>query len=225
MLCDPNPKGKVLRTREAVYAWRAGNLSKLGDARPPDSPARPVRPELKAPRDMPRRRKGRISGRRAFVHAIAHIEFNAIDLAWDMVARIDNHKPPRAFFDDWVGIAYDEAEHFVLLNHRLVDIDITYGDLPAHNGLWEANGDAVTAAILDKIGREEIHHVAAGVRWFEYLVAARGLYLVATFHDLVAKLFSGTITSPSMQRPGPPPVCQKPISNLTRVNEPQIVDL
>ena len=232
MLCDPDPKGKVHRTREAVSAWRAGDLSNLGDARPPDSPARPVRPELKAPRDMPRRRKGGIAGRRAFVHAIAHIEFNAIDLAWDMVARFENPELPRAFYDDWVGVAHDEAEHFALLSRHLVDMGITYGDLPAHNGLWEAtssthhdvlarlalvpmvleargldttptavarleaNGDAVTAAILEKIGREEMPHVAAGVRWFEHVATNRGLDPVATFHDLVAKLFAGSIKPP-----------------------------
>ena len=80
---------------------------------------------------MPRRRKGGIAGRRAFVHAIAHIEFNAIDLAWDMVARFENPELPRAFYDDWVGVAHDEAEHFDLLSRRLVDMGITYGDLPA----------------------------------------------------------------------------------------------
>ena len=189
MLCNPDPKGKVHRTREAVSAWRAGDLSNLGAARLPDSPARSVRPELKAPRDMSRRRKSGIAERRAFVHAIARIKLSAINLAWNMVARFENPELPRAFYDDWVGIAQDEAEHFALLSRQLIDMGITYGDLPAHNGLWEAtsskhhdvlarlamvpmvlvargldttptavarleaNGDAVTAAILEKISR------------------------------------------------------------------------
>ena len=181
---------------------------------------------------MPRRRKGGMAGRRAFVHAIAHIELNAIDLAWDMVARFDIPELPRAFYDDWVRVAQDEAEHFALLSHRLVDMDTNYGDLPAHNGLWEAaintrhdvlarlalvpmvleargldttptavaqlkaNGDAETAAILEKIGREEIPHVAAGVRWFEHIAADRDMDPVAAFHHLAATLFAGSIKPP-----------------------------
>ena len=232
MLRDPDPQGKVYRTRENVHAWQTGKLSILGHLRPPDRPARPARPKLKAPRDMPRRRKGGIAGRRALVHAIAHIELNAIDLAWDMVARFDNPKLPRAFYDDWVRVAQDEAEHFALLSQRLIEMDVSYGDLPAHNGLWEAanntrhdllarlalvpmileargldsapvaaahlkaNGDADTAAILEKIGQEEIPHVAAGVRWFEYVAADRGLDPVTTFHELAATLFTGSIKPP-----------------------------
>ncbi len=74
----------------------------------------------------------------AFIHAIAHIELNAIDLAWDIIARFTNEALPKLFYDDWVQVALDEAEHFNLLSERLSELGGAYGDLPAHNGLWEA---------------------------------------------------------------------------------------
>jgi uncharacterized ferritin-like protein (DUF455 family) len=74
----------------------------------------------------------------AFVHAIAHIELNAIDLAWDIIARFSGEELPKAFYDDWVQVAVDEAEHFDLLVRRMTDFSGTYGDLPAHDGLWQA---------------------------------------------------------------------------------------
>jgi uncharacterized ferritin-like protein (DUF455 family) len=94
---------------------------------------------LRPPRDMPRRRNfGAPSGRIALLHALAHIEFNAIDLAWDLVARFAGPGLPRAFFDDWVGVAAEEADHFALLSARLDALGAAYGALPAHDGLWEA---------------------------------------------------------------------------------------
>lgn len=92
---------------------------------------------------MPRRRAGRSrEARIALLHALAHIELNAIDLAWDLVARFAEARPddalPRAFFDDWVSVADDEAHHFLMLDDRLADFDAGYGALPAHDGLWQA---------------------------------------------------------------------------------------
>jgi uncharacterized ferritin-like protein (DUF455 family) len=91
---------------------------------------------------MPKRRKaGSLQGKIALLHALAHIELNAIDLAWDIMARFA-HDPfplPRAFFDDWVGVAADEAKHFLMLSARLKDFGAAYGDLPAHDGLWESS--------------------------------------------------------------------------------------
>ncbi len=87
---------------------------------------------------MPKRRNfGSRAGRIALLHALAHIELNAIDLAWDIVARFTANGLPRQFFDDWVGVAGEEAEHFLLLSARLADFGARYGDLPAHDGLWE----------------------------------------------------------------------------------------
>jgi uncharacterized ferritin-like protein (DUF455 family) len=85
-----------------------------------------------------RRNLGSSVGRLAVLHALAHIELNAIDLAWDIIARFSNEGLPRAFFDDWTGVAAEEAEHFALLDARLRALGGAYGDLPAHDGLWEA---------------------------------------------------------------------------------------
>jgi uncharacterized ferritin-like protein (DUF455 family) len=86
---------------------------------------------------MPKRRAGGAAASRvALLHAIAHIELNAIDLAWDMVARFE--APGAGFFDDWVGVAAEEATHFALLSDRLAALGAAYGDLPAHDGLWQA---------------------------------------------------------------------------------------
>jgi len=109
----------------------------------PDNPARPDRPWLVPPKDVKRRRLGSPSGRGALLHAIAHIEFNAIDLAADMIARFGHHSDITetnrlAFISDWISVCHDEARHFGLLQARLKEHDMAYGDLPAHNGLWEA---------------------------------------------------------------------------------------
>jgi uncharacterized ferritin-like protein (DUF455 family) len=88
---------------------------------------------------MPKRRNfGSLAGRTALLHALAHIELNAIDLAWDIVARFADAGLPREFLNDWVGVASEEAHHFSLLSARLADFGAKYGDLPAHDGLWEA---------------------------------------------------------------------------------------
>ncbi len=111
----------------------------VGQALPPTRPGRPERPPLTPPRDMKRRRNlGAPPGRIALIHALAHIELNAIDLGWDIIVRFSNKKLPREFFDDWVGVAAEEAEHFALLAARLGALGGEYGDLPAHDGLWEA---------------------------------------------------------------------------------------
>ncbi len=111
----------------------------IGRATPPPRPARPERPLLRPPRDMPRRRNfGSLPGRLALLHALAHIELNAIDLAWDLIARFADTGLPREFFDDWQGVGAEEAEHFALLSARLAALGSAYGALPAHDGLWEA---------------------------------------------------------------------------------------
>jgi len=87
---------------------------------------------------MPKRSAKGERGRIAMLHALAHIELNAIDLAWDVVARFAGLHLPRSFFDDWVRVGADEARHFSLLRRRLRDFGCDYGSMPAHDGLWEA---------------------------------------------------------------------------------------
>jgi uncharacterized ferritin-like protein (DUF455 family) len=205
----------------------------VGRADPPPHPARPDRPVLRPPKEMPKRRAfGSPAGRIALLHALAHIELNAIDLGWDIIARFSDADLPRAFFDDWVGVAAEEAAHFELLANRLGDFGARYGDLPAHDGLWEAAAataddllarlavvplvleargldvtpemiarlerveDMPSAEILRRIYRDEIGHVAIGLRWFERLCRASGLVSEEVFHDRVKRCFKGDLKPP-----------------------------
>ena len=132
------PEEKLALTFAAADAFARGELAIPADAPAPEPirmPGRPARPQLVSLRELPQRGLGTPAGRAAFVHAIAHIEFNAIDLAWDAVYRFRGL--PRAYYDDWVGIAMDEARHFTLLRARLQQLGHDYGDFAAHNGLWD----------------------------------------------------------------------------------------
>ena len=138
VLLTADPHDKRRAARALVRAWRRGELAHRCDVAMPDRPAWPERPELLPPNRMPRRRKGGSDrGRIAMLHALAHIEFVAIDLAVDLVGRFGGEFP-RGFVDDWIGVAADEAMHFALLDRRLRQLGSFYGELPAHAGLWEA---------------------------------------------------------------------------------------
>lgn len=104
-------------------------------APPIGAPGRPPRPRMVAARDVPHRGLGSPEGRAALLHAVAHIEFNAIDLALDAAFRFRDM--PDAFRADWISVAVDEARHFSLLTARMAGLGVGYGDFPAHNGLWE----------------------------------------------------------------------------------------
>ena len=138
VLLTPDPHDKRREARALARAWRRGELAHRCDVAMPDRPAWPEKPELLPPNRMPRRRKGGSDrGRIAMLHALAHIEFVAIDLAVDLVGRFGGEFP-RRFVDDWIGVAADEAMHFALLDRRLRQLGSFYGELPAHAGLWEA---------------------------------------------------------------------------------------
>src|SRR5712692_5962815 len=138
VLAAADPAQKVALSRTLARRWRQGDMA-IGRATPPERPARPERPALLPPRDMPKRRNfGSAAGRLALLHALAHIELNAIDLAWDLIARFTDRSLPRAFYDDWVAVAAEEAKHHALVAARLAELGAAYGDLPAHDGLWEA---------------------------------------------------------------------------------------
>jgi uncharacterized ferritin-like protein (DUF455 family) len=165
------------------------------------------------------------------LHALAHIEFAAIDLAFDMAGRF-GAAFPRDFTDDWLGVGADEAMHFALLDRRLRALGTRYGALPAHDGLWEAAeatahdplarlavvpmvleargldvtpatverfeaaGDTRSAAILNRIYRDEIRHVRAGTNWFGIACEAQGFEPVSEWKRLVRAHFRGTIKPP-----------------------------
>lgn len=122
-------------------ARKSGTTIPLGAALPPDFPARPDRPELLSPRDVPRRRPGTPQGRIALLHAVAHIELNAVDLHWDIIARFSETRMPPGFYDDWVQAAGEESKHFNLICDCLERLGSHYGALAAHAGMWRAAED------------------------------------------------------------------------------------
>ncbi|HEY6941358.1 ferritin-like domain-containing protein [Dokdonella sp.] len=129
---------KLELTRVVAGAIIAGELATEADAaapRPIGDPGRPARPRLVPPRELAQRGLGSSSGRAALVHAVAHIEFNAINLAWDAVYRFRGM--PADYYSDWARVADDEARHHALLAARLVELGHRYGDFDAHDGLWD----------------------------------------------------------------------------------------
>ena len=138
VLTTAEPRAKAMAARAVARDWRLGRTAFRFDAAMPDRPARPAAPALLPPNRMPKRgRAGSERGRIALLHAIAHIEFNAIDLAFDLVGRF-GALFPRAFADQWLAIGAEEAMHFALVERRLAALGAHYGLLPAHDGLWEA---------------------------------------------------------------------------------------
>lgn len=129
---------KCRLTHRLAGDWFASKVAEVGATLPPDRPARPARPQLLAPKEMPKRAYGGERGRIGLLHALAHIELNAIDLAWDIICRFPHEDMPKAFVDDWVQVALDEAVHFEMLEELLGKLGAGYGDLPAHDGLWQA---------------------------------------------------------------------------------------
>jgi uncharacterized ferritin-like protein (DUF455 family) len=176
VLRTADPHDKVALSRRHVAAWREGRLAPGGIAAPPDRPARPALPHLRPPREMPRRRAGgSLAGRIALLHALAHIELNAIDLAWDLVARFDAAALPREFHEDWVAIAGEEAEHFALVAGRLEALGSSYGALPAHDGLWEA-------------AQATAHDLLARLAIVPLVLEARGLDVTPTMIERLQRL-------------------------------------
>jgi uncharacterized ferritin-like protein (DUF455 family) len=155
-------RAKIMATRRVARDWRLGRLRHGFEVEMPDRPARPPYPRLLPPNQMPSRRKGgSLNSRVAMIHAFAHIEFVAVDLALDMAGRFGAEKS-RVFVDDWLGVAADEAMHFALLERRLRQLGSHYGALPAHDGLWEA-------------AAETRHDVLARLAVVPMVLEARGL--------------------------------------------------
>lgn len=128
---------KLALTHGAMRSMNEGRLSfePLQPVLPIAAVRFPVRPPLLSPRDMPKRKLNTAAGVAAFFHAIAHVEFVAIYLAWDLLYRFRGL--PEQFYRDWLRVADEEAQHFALIRTHLRSMGIDYGDLPAHSGLWE----------------------------------------------------------------------------------------
>lgn len=136
-LCMCDPAQKVACVRSLYADWQAESVP-LDDGLPGDGIDQPGQPPgliLVPPHQVPRRRMDTQAGRAALVHALAHIEFNAINLALDAVHRFP--AMPREYQTDWLQVADEEAQHFSLLAAHLHTLGQTYGDLPAHSGLWD----------------------------------------------------------------------------------------
>lgn len=136
---------KTALSRQHAAAWQAaranGDTPDIGQAAPPMQPSRPDKPDLLSPRDVPHRKPGSEAGRIALLHAVAHIELNAVDLHWDIIARFCHVKMPIGFYDDWVKAADEESKHFNLMADCLEELGSHYGALPAHAGMWRAAED------------------------------------------------------------------------------------
>lgn len=156
---------KVRLAYATARAWFQRDLA-LGtptrDGQMPDRPGRPVRPQLLPPRDMPKRKLSGAAGRIALIHSLAHIELNAVDLTWDLVGRFAHIRLPRSYYDDWVRVGLEEAKHFSMLEDRLARLGAAYGDMPAHDGLWQAAQDTG-------------HDLAARLAIIPLVLEARGL--------------------------------------------------
>ena len=136
VLCVDDPAHKAIATRELHVAAADAELIDIDAAltEPARLPGRPLRPRLVPPAQVPRRSPFTTDGRAALLHAIAHIEFNAINLALDAVWRYAGM--PHAYYRDWLGVASEEALHFKLLREHLRTLAFDYGDFDAHDGLW-----------------------------------------------------------------------------------------
>ncbi len=136
---------KTALSRNFAQMWQTaraeGHEPDIGKADPPLHPARPARPELLSPREVPHRKTGSEAGRIALLHAVAHIELNAVDLHWDIIARFSDVDMPMGFYDDWVKAADEESKHFNLMCDCLEAMGSHYGALPAHAGMWRAAED------------------------------------------------------------------------------------
>lgn len=153
VLSTADGREKTALSHRHAAAWfaarKAGTPIAVGTAAPPDFPARPEKPELLDPRDVPRRRPGSPQGRLAILHAVAHIELNAVDLHWDIVARFGHVPMPLGFYDDWVKSADEESKHFNMVCDCLEAMGSHYGALAAHAGMWRAAEDTAQ----DLLGR------------------------------------------------------------------------
>jgi uncharacterized ferritin-like protein (DUF455 family) len=136
-----DPAAKAAAVAALSDACRAGQVAIDAQAvlgEPAAIPGRPARPELVSPRLLGRRSMATVEGRALLIHALAHIEFNAVNLALDAVWRFPGM--PDAYYSDWLRVAEEEARHFTMLASHLATLGYAYGDFPGHDSLWEMVG-------------------------------------------------------------------------------------
>lgn len=168
-LTETGPDAKCALSADLPALWQAAGRPAL--AAPPAAaagiPGRPARPQRVPPQAVPRRDLRTPEGRAALIHALAHIEFNAINLALDAAWRFRGL--PRDFYGDWLQVAADEARHFQLLRTHLRSLGFDYGDFPAHDGLWQmaektAHDPLVRMALVPRLMEARGLDVTPGLR-------------------------------------------------------------
>ena len=188
VLTTADGRAKTALSRRHAAAWTearaAGTPLPLGVATPPLRPARPERPDLLDPRDVPKRKPGSEKGRLALLHAVAHIELNAVDLHWDIIARFAHVPMPMGFYDDWVRAADEESKHFTLICDCLEARGSHYGALPAHAGMWRAAEDTAE----DFMGRLAVVPMVLEARGLDVTPGMIDLFERAGEADAVAAL-------------------------------------
>lgn len=139
-ILSPDLDEKTELAQETARRWHARRLSLRSPLDPelPERPGRPENPLLVPPKATEKRSLHTLPGRIAMLHALAHIELNAVDLALDIVARFASEPVPHSFFDGWMRVAFEEAKHFRMVRERMQALGADYGDMPAHDGLWQA---------------------------------------------------------------------------------------
>ncbi|WP_040848965.1 ferritin-like domain-containing protein [Thiofilum flexile] len=138
VLLQTDAAAKVAEAIALYQNWQQGHLTRDGASTLVERvpiPGRPLKPDLISPTAVQQRKLSTLEGRLALLHAVAHIEFNAINLALDAVYRF--REMPDAYYGDWLQVAAEEAHHFALLRERMATLGMQYGDLAAHNGLWD----------------------------------------------------------------------------------------
>ncbi|MCB1723056.1 MAG: ferritin-like domain-containing protein [Chromatiaceae bacterium] len=180
---------KCLYAKALLDDWRAARLTRDGSPPAPSTcdAGRPPRPVLVSPRELAPRGLGNAEGHAALVHAVAHIEFNAINLACDAVYRFRDL--PDAYYGDWLQVAAEEAYHFSLLRDRLERLGYAYGDFPAHDGLWEmaartAHDPLLRMALVPRVMEARGLDVTPGMR---ERFAAHGDQQTAAVLDIILR--------------------------------------
>lgn len=188
VLTTADGREKTARSHAHAARWRAaraaGTPLEIGSAVAPMRPARPAQPELLDPRDVPKRKPGSPQGRIALLHAVAHIELNAVDLHWDIIARFAHVPFPLGYYDDWVQAADEESKHFNLMCDCLEELGSHYGALPAHAGMWRAAEDTAD----DLMGRLAVVPMVLEARGLDVTPGMIQLFRSAKVPSAVAAL-------------------------------------
>jgi len=174
VLCTADPLEKCSLTHASFLAWCRGSLS-VGAAEAPEAPARPPLPRLVPAKDVPTPSASTLPLAAHLLHGLAHVELNAIDLAWDTVVRFSSLGLPPAFYADFARVADDESRHLQWCLQRLSELGHVYGDMDAHGVLWEG-AVATRSDVLDRLAIvpcvQEARGLDAGPRLAERLVGA-----------------------------------------------------